>query len=293
MATGIEEVLQQQEDSTDETTPETAEAETNTEEVVEETKPEEATKETAETDAETTEEPVTTPPDIAPETDELNELRQFIREQRREIAAMKAKLSRMQDVGETDDEGNTVVKYSPLEQLQIELHNVAQARQPFLEVMAEAMEANPKYTDIYDVCTKRNFDDIFEMAATSISRQERRDYNEVLLQLELETWKKPNPYKYMYSIIKENHPKYKDKAIEKVIEKEKPKSLNLDEALKQKTAAKILEAKKVPGSVAAAGAGENLGSGGWTSAKIDALSEMELHTVPKDIYQKYMMGKLK
>ena len=286
MATGIEEILQQQEDGIDEATPETTEKENEVveSEKVEEVKEQEPVSEEVEEIQD--EVPAEEPPAIPPNIDELNELRQFIREQRKEIAAMKAKLSRIGQKEEVDDEGNVVVSYTPLERLQMDLHNVAVSRAPILEVLVEAMEANPKYSDLRDVCTKAHFDDIFEMAASTISRQEKRDFNEVLLQLELEVWQKANPYKYMYSIIKENHPKFKDK----VEVKPEIKKDVIKEALPAK---KVLEAKTAPGSIAAAGAGENLGTGGWTSAKIDDLSESELHQVPKEVYQKYMMGKLK
>lgn len=288
MATGIEEVLQQQENGIDEATPETTENEN-----VESEKVEEEVREQEETVPEEVEEkqdevPAEEPPAIPPNVDELNELRQFIREQRKEIAAMKAKLSRIGQKEEVDDEGNVVVSYTPLEKLQMELHNVAVSRAPILEVLVEAMEANPKYADLRDVCTKAHFDDIFEMAASTISRNEKRDFNEVLLQLELEVWQKANPYKYMYSIIKENHPKFKGKEVVK------PEVVKKEETVKEAIPAKkVLEAKAAPGSIAAAGAGENLGTGAWTAAKIDDLPENELHQVPKEIYQKYMMGKLK
>jgi hypothetical protein len=276
--TGIEEILQQQDEGVEnETPPESTETEKKDEAVTPEEKKDEAPV-------------VEDAPAIPPAVDELNELRQFIREQRKEIAAMKAKLGRVKESSEVDDDGKPIVTYTPLENLQKELHNIAIARTPLLEVIVEAMEANPKYADIYEVCSKTHFDDIFEMAATTISRQEGRDFNEVLLQLELEVWKKPNPYKYMYTVIKENHPKYKGKPEPK---KEEPiNTAKLEEAVKA-SAKKVLEAKAAPGSIAAAGSGENLGTGAWTAAKIDDLEENELHQVPKEIYQKYMMGKLK
>lgn len=282
MTTGLEDVLQQQEDSGSDATPETTE--TGNVEKVEEIAGDAKVEETT-----TITDKVEETPAVPPDNTELNELRQFIREQRKEIAAMKAKLSRVKEQGEVDDEGNTTLTYTPLEKLQMELHNVAISKAPVLEVLVEAMEANPKYSDIYEVCTKSNFDDIFEMAATSISRQEGKDFNEVLLQLELEVWKKANPYKYMYGIIKENHPKYKGKEKEATTTKD-----TLKETLKPpETAKKVLEAKEAPGSIAALGAGDNSSSSAWTAARIDDMDESELHQVPKEIYQKYMMGKLK
>lgn len=277
----MDEILQQQDDGTvtDEATPEGAEnvESTESDKVTEEVK-EEKTEEVSEQTETVKEEK-----DIPPPSDEVNELRQFIREQRKELSAMKAKLSRLQETEELDDDGNVKPpQLTNLEKLQVQLHQVAVQRSPLLEVLVEAMEVSQKYSDVYDVCTKSNFDDMFEMAATTIARNENRDFNEVLVQIELEVWKKPNPYKYMYNIIKEHHPKYKNKEQAKQPEaKEKP------------SAAKVLEAKKAPGSIAAAGAGDNASSGVWTAAKIDDLDESELHTVPKEIYQKYMMGKLK
>lgn len=274
----MDEILQQQDQGESETPPETAETVETENNSTEESQVKEETTTTTDEEEVKNEEV----PQVPPNDDEINELRQFIREQRKEIAAMKAKLSRVQEQEELDDDGNPKVpQYTNLEKLQIELHNVAIQRAPILEMLVETMELSPKYSDVYDVCTKRNFDDIFEMAATNIARNEGRDFNEVLVQLELEVWRKPNPYKYMYSIIKEHHPKYKTQEKPKEKEKEKP------------TANKVLEAKKAPGSVAAVGSSDPGSSGVWTAAKIDNLDESDLHQVPKDIYQKYMMGKLK
>lgn len=279
MTTGVDEILQQQDQGEEITPPESAETVESTEEAKIEESPVE--------EVQVTEEVKIEEPAVPPDNDELNELRQFIREQRKEIAAMKAKLSRVKEQEEVDDDGNAKIpQYTNLEKLQIELHNVAVNRAPVLEMLVETMEMSPKYSDVYDICTKRNFDDIFEMAATTIARNEGRDYNEVLLQLELEVWKKPNPYKYMYSIIKENHPKYKTK--------EQPPPPTTKETPKEKpTAAKVLEAKNAPSSVASLGTGDTTSTGVWTAAKIDDLDESELHQVPKEVYQKYMMGKLK
>jgi hypothetical protein len=277
MSAEMDEILQQQDDGTVDTTPEAAEI-VSDESIVEEAS---TTDEVLPQVEEAQPEPIVPPPD-----NEVNELRQFIREQRKELAAMKAKLGRLREQEEIDDDGNVKAPIlTNLEQLQYQLHQVAVNRAPLLEVLVEAMEVSPKYSDVYEVCSKSNFDDIFEMAATTIARNEGRDFNEVLVQLELEVWKKPNPYKYMYTIIKTNHPKYKGKDEVKEAEKEKEKE--------KPSAAKVLEAKKAPGSIAALGPGDNASSGVWTAAKIDDLDESELRQVPKEIYQKYMMGKLK
>jgi hypothetical protein len=286
--TGLDEILEQ-ESGRDITTPETTETETetkteeNTSNGQGEEKPEETEKEEDSSTTPSQEEKAEEAPAIPPSTAELNQLREFVRAQRKEIAAMQAKLSRVKDNSETDDEGNTKIEYSRLEKLQMELHNVAIAKTPILEVLVEAMEVSPKYSDIYEVCTKAHFDDIFEMAATNISRQEGRDFNEVLVEIELEVWKKANPYKYMYTIIKTNHPQYKGKETTGKVETAKISG----------TAKKLLEAKEAPGSIAALGGGETKSSSAWTSARIDDLDESELHQVPKEIYDKYMMGKLK
>lgn len=279
----LDEVFQQ-DGSLDETTsPETVESTESAEEkvITDEVKTEDVKSEEVVTEETQPEE---TKPEIPPQNDEVNELRQFIREQRKEIAAMKAKLSRVKEDEKVDDEGNVQVQYTPLEQLQIELHNVAVTRAPLLEVLVDSMSDNPKYNDVYEVCTKKNFDDIFEMAAARIAREERRDFSEVLLQIELEVWKKANPYKYMYHIIKEHHPSYIGKTKQKE-EQPKPKPAI--------TASKVIEPKEAPGSVAAAGSVDGKNSNAWTAARIDDLEESELHTVPKDVYKQYMLGKLK
>jgi hypothetical protein len=237
------------------------------------------------TDDATTGDKPETPPTPVPPTpqlptmEELNELRQLARDQRRELAEVRAALSRAAVKEELDEEGNPKpVVLTPLEKITAELHNVAVTKTPVLEILLETMELSPAYADVREVCSRSNFADILEDAAKIISREHNLNYNEVLVQLELDVWKRPNPYKYMYKIIKENHRSYKTEA-------------KAPAAPPGKTAANIV--KEAPGSIANLDGGDTKGSSQWTAARIDALPETDLHLVPTDVYSRYMRGTLK
>jgi hypothetical protein len=147
-----------------------------------------------------------------------------------------------------------------------------------LNEMVAMMEINPTFSDVRDVCTQGNLDDVVDAFSRHYVSKNGGDRKEVAVALEAEIWAKPNPYKEMYEVIKKYHPKYSEKKEEKVAEKVADKK----------------EVKDVTPSAATMGAGgSGAGVGGWTSARIDALAEDELSTVPKDIYSKYLLGTLK
>jgi hypothetical protein len=135
-----------------------------------------------------------------------------------------------------------------------------------------------KYEDIYDVCTKENFADIFESLGNGIAQEERIPLDQAILQAEISVWQMANPYKYMYGIIKEHHPSYAKPA-----EGEEPEKKVVK--LPKKKAA------EAPPSIANL-AGGGADKSGWSAAKIDALPEDELHTVPQAIYKKWLSGDL-
>jgi len=166
--------------------------------------------------------------------------------------------------------------------------------------MLEVMKVNPKYEDVEEVVSQRNFDDMVTAMAKFHVSKNGGDLSEVMTEVEREIWALPNPYKYMYDMVKKFHPAYvqpKEKAsiIKEVQEAlgQKPDSDGKGkESEKGKVETKGAKIKdQVPSLQDLPGAGGKDG-GGWTSARIDAMDEEDLHTVPRDIYEKYLAGAL-
>lgn len=222
------------------------------------------------------------------------ELRQILRQQKRDLSVMREKLSRLErksaaaskevdEAGELDElygepqpkRQEAPEEVSALEQAQQELATIAQVKGPILETLLEVMEMNPQYSDVRDVCSQSNFDDVFEAVGNAIAEKEGKDSSLAALEAEAMVWKMPNPYKYMYSLIKEHHPKYigKGKTPAAVATKEPPKAV------------------KAPSSLANV-PGKSAGKNAWSAARIDEMDEMELDAVPADIYEKYLRGDL-
>ena len=222
--------------------------------------------------------------------EEVKDLRQMVRTSKRELTITQAKLERLgerparkeardEDDEDDEDEGKRKGKekeesLSTVEELQGAIAHVGATKGAALDILLETMEQNSKYEDIREVCSRGNFDDIFEVIAAEATK-DGGNLDETLLEVELNVWNKSNPYKYMYDLIKKYHPTYakKEGAAEPGDKKE--------------TKAPV----KAPGTIADKGGDSNLKSG-WTAKRIDALPEDELHTVPKEIYDKYMRDEL-
>jgi len=221
---------------------------------------------------------------------ELRELRGVIRDQKRELALMKGRQDTASkvparatdDLGqELDEEDQPKPEVSSIEQLNSMLTNIGEVRSGQLDLLAETMVEMPKYTDLYDICSKANFADIFDAIGKEISDSEGISHEEGILTAEIKVWQMPNPYKYMYNLIKEHHPNFAKK------KEEAPKPSDKKDPEEKKD----LKPADAPDSIAGKGGGDV--KGGWTATKIDALSEEELDKVPTDIYKKYMNDELK
>ena len=224
--------------------------------------------------------------------EEMKDLRQMVRSSKRELTIAQAKLERLgerpvrketrdEDDEDDEDEGERKGKekekeesLSTVEELQGAIAHVGATKGAVLDVLLETMEQNSKYEDIREVCSRGNFDDIFEVIAAEATK-DGGNLDETLLKVELNIWNKSNPYKYMYDLIKKYHPTYAKK--EGAAEPGDKKGA--------KTPA------KAPGTIVDKGGDSDLKSG-WTAKRIDDLPEDELHTVPKEIYEKYMYGEL-
>jgi hypothetical protein len=168
------------------------------------------------------------------------------------------------------------------------------ARQEKLTEMVAIMEVNPTYADVRQVCSQSNLDDVVEAFARFYVKENGGQLEDVITTMEKEIWSEPNPYKKIYTLVKQYHPKYVTKEDKKV---EDDKSKTDEAAAAAKKIAEEADKKKVaadanPSAANIGAGGSGAGSGGWTSAKIDALEEDELKTVPKDIYDKYLKGTL-
>lgn len=217
--------------------------------------------------------------DTGASKEEIAELRGLLRELRNDNISLKTRLAAAERVqqGDIGTEGKDV-DMSELEVYQSKLSEAA--GRDFSNILA-VMEVNPKYEDLNEVCSKNNFEDIFETVAKYNATENGTDFNVELVKIRAEIWSMANPYKYMYETIKQYHPKYQQK------EEVKKVAAN--------TTAKDVLAKKTvvtaPSSVANMGGGDET-KGGWTAEKIDSMPESELHKVPKETYTKWLRGEL-
>ena len=214
--------------------------------------------------------------------DELNELRGLLRELRNDNISLKTRLSAAERVqaGEFGTDGKAVDP-TELEFYQTQLNE--SSTRDFSNLLA-VMEVNPKYEDLREVCTGAHFEDIFERVAKFRSEEGGTDFSVELVKVKAEIWSKPNPYKEMYETIKEYHPQY---AVKAVVMEDIPAVNSAKEVLAAATKKVVV----APGSVANLGGGDETKSG-WTAEKIDNMPEGKLHTIPKDVYNKWLAGDL-
>ena len=243
--------------------------ETVVEEKVDET-PEEAAVETDPTpEADPT-------PDAPKSTDEVSQLRILLREQNRRIRELQSKVEK--STGELKEKGY-IEEPDEEEQLEAEKTNTLRATQ--LETLLETMRINPKFEDVDTVVSQSRFDDMVEGYAFATAQQQGGKAEDYIDAVAAKIWAMPNPYRFMYEKIKAFHPDFTSKE-ERKEEPETPKAQPKAEP-KPKTAPATIS--NLPAS--------NEESGGWTSSRIDNMSEEDLVKVPKDIYQRYLSGDLK
>ncbi len=226
--------------------------------------------------AEAKDEQVTTPDDVQAQytqVDENLQLRQMLRDQKLELELLKGTVARHEAV--QNSELGEEIPLSDIEQLQADIAEIGDIRSAEITQLLEVMELNPKYEDVRAVCTRSNLDTILDEAAVTVAKAQGISEAAATLLLEREVWSQPNPYKYMYGLIKEYHPSY---AAGQAVEQQK-----------QKPAPKVTETAV---SLAGIAGGDSGVASGWTSSKIDAMPEMELSKVPPDVYEKYLQGTL-
>lgn len=211
--------------------------------------------------------------------EELRDLRKQLRDAADAYGALQAKTDRLEKVlkerGIIDEEDEKA-----REEKEAQAKKEYEARIESLNTVLETMRLIPGYEDVDEVVSQENFDDIVRAYAHAYVEKNGGNINAIAKEIEAEIWNKPNPYGFIYPIIKKMHPKYAEKVVEKKEEEKK--------AVKEEEVAPSLS--KLPG-----GSG-NEEAAGWTSAKLDDMDEFEIMAFQKkhpDVYEKYMKGTLK
>ncbi len=198
----------------------------------------------------------------------ISSLRQMLREQAREIKELKGQSGQLtQTLAESG-----VIDESDLKPSQDESGSISEERMGSLSLLAETMAVSGQFPQFAEVCSQANFDMTIEALARQAVQEDGGTLTEQVENVSAYVWGLGNPYKFVYDILKENHPKYKEPEKE-VVEKEKV-------------------TPKAPGSVGKVAGGSGSKNEGWTSSKIDALEEEDLHKVPQAVYEKYMQNEL-
>jgi len=208
--------------------------------------------------------------------EELAELRQIAREQKKQLDRLSGDLTAAQ---EALKKAELLPQDDPEAAKKAEEYQALRAGN--LETILEIMELNPKFEDVREVVSQKHFDDVVDAMAQYIVQEEGGKLSDKVNAVETAIWGMTNPYKYMYDKIKQFHPDYKAA----------PKAASAKPAGTKESKADEKELPKIPGSIHNIPGGSS-GSGGWTSAMIDALEEMELGKVPKDVYDKYLKNEL-
>ncbi len=145
-------------------------------------------------------------------------------------------------------------------------------RTGLLSLLAETMKMNPAYEDFDKVCSEKNFNLTVDALARRAMQEEGGTLTEQTQKVSDHIWGLSNPYKFVYDVVKQNHPDYAKS--EPVKDTARPKGSS-------------------PDSLSTIHGGSGADKGGWTVAKIDALDEDKLHTVPQEVYEQYMNETLK
>ncbi len=232
-------------------------------------------------DGKTKEEPV-----LDEKDEEIRNLRQISRDQKRELDKVTQALERTNKLLK---EANLIPPEEEEKNKAIEEFRARREEQ--LENLLEIMRVSDRYGDVDEVVSQEHFDDMIEAMARAYVAEKGGKLEDVIKGVEAEVWATKNPYKLMYDNIKRYHPDYK--AAPAKGDGEGKDGDDKEKSGKDgKEKGKGLDIEKIASSIHEVGGGSS-GTGGWTAARIDELDELELDQVPKDIYDKYLKGELK
>jgi len=220
---------------------------------------------------------------------EIAELRSLLRDGKRESTLLKQQLERVDKRTskvideETGEEKDIEEELTPIELKMAEKDSVMATRGGQLDVLLQQMTETKKWADVGVVVSQSRFNDVVDVMAGHISKEQGGNYEETRLDVEVNIWKMSNPYKYMYDVIKQYHPDFATKEEAK------------EETEESKTETKAAETKVKEPVKKVTSIGDMKGGsdkGGWTSAKIDAMDELDMDKVPTDVYDKYLRNEL-
>ena len=194
-------------------------------------------------------------------------LRSLLREQARQIKAMNDKL----EAATKELQGKGIIDEPEVDATLIQRNEI---RAMHLETIAETMRLSPKYEDLDNVVSQSRADDIIDAYADAYANDKGGSAEDYRQMVAAQIWKMPNPYKFLYEKIKEVHPDFKTQVAPTPPPAQAPKP------------------HVAPPSVSTIPASSPTATSGWTSARINAMSEEELNTVPADVYKKYLENDL-
>lgn len=216
--------------------------------------------------------------------DRLREQNRILQESLNKLTADYQKLNKiLLDKGVITEEEAKITKEEEEKQNAVYIE-----RQNKLMEIVEMMELSPKYSDVRQVCSQSNLDDIISAFSRYYAKENGGSAADIALKMEQEVWSEINPYKKIYELVKTYHPKY----AKKDDKKDDDKKDDENKLAKSADGKKAVDVNPSAATIGGGGGG-SASVAGWTSAKIDALDEEELQTVPKDVYEKYLAGTLK
>ena len=176
------------------------------------------------------------------------ELKREVRESvRAQSAKAKMKIKVVEDDDDEDEikpKAKTEAKPSEVETLEQEVKAIHDSKDSIFDMQLDVMSESKRYSDVLEVCSDSHISDILDAATKQVAKDQNMDYHTASLSVEKFVWSQKNPYKYLYGLIKEYHPKFVKKAGQDTSaagktdagkEKEKPKTRKTLKIYKKET----------------------------------------------------------
>jgi uncharacterized protein YfkK (UPF0435 family) len=181
-----------------------------------------------------------------------------------------------------------------LDTIQEKLSIIAEENGVNFRTQLLSLAAQEDYSDIYDVCSDENYQYIVKAGGAALAQELGIPRAQAEGMAKLHIWESESPYERLYDLVTKHHPSYakKEDSGKEGSEGEKDKDGKTPKKKLAKRKKPVTD-KDAPGSVEDVSGGDNDDKTGWTAKRIDSMDEMELMTVPKDVYRQYMAGELK
>ncbi len=217
--------------------------------------------------------------------DEIISLRTMLRTQKKMTISLQAEIENLK---------KQLVSGGTLEEEDPEAAQARQAaadrRTDELETFLENMRLSAKFSDVDEVVTQARADDLMDQMAAELAKKQGISLDAAIQAVEQHVWVQwKNPYRELYTLIKQYHPDFAKKTAPDSAPSAAPNAPSAKDLLDGK---KDNAPKKGAPSLAGMNGGDAGNLSGWTAAKIDALPEDELNTVPSAVYEQYIAGLL-